>query len=78
MVFKKDLRTTIIAFLILHFWKLHIQNYFKRQSNGVANILGGQTGGNLICWGEMFPTTPNMFLSNNIHKNSIFYAFFKF
>ena len=51
---------------------------FKRQSNGVANILGGQTGGNLICWGEMFPTTPNMFLSNNIHKNSIFHAFFKF
>ena len=51
---------------------------WKRQSNGVANILGGQTGENLICWGEMFPTTPNMFLSNNIHKNSIFHAFFKF
>ena len=41
------------------------------------NILGGQTGGNLICWGEMFPTTPNMFLSNNTHKNSIFDAFFQ-
>ena len=49
---------------------------FKGQLNGMANIWVHRQGEfNLL--GEMFPTTPNMFLSNNIHKNSIFDAFFK-
>ena len=49
----------------------------KRQSNVKAKILGGQKGGDESVRGNVFKT-PNMCLSNNIHKNSIFDAFFKF